>query len=87
MAKSRNAAEPLSSICLIPLWLAILKQPSPCVPGAHVEKAVSDPPQNRGVMRPFVAVGCGIPLLGPHGVAHVLIYPCGKAEKNTETNL
>ena len=26
---------------------------------------VSDPPQNRGVMRPFVAVGCGIPLLGP----------------------
>ena len=26
---------------------------------------VSDPPQNRGVMRPFVAVGCDIPLLGP----------------------
>ena len=31
-AKSKNAAEPLSSIYLIPLWLAILKQPSPCVP-------------------------------------------------------
>ena len=26
---------------------------------------VSDPPKNRGVMRPFVAVGCYIPLLGP----------------------
>ena len=32
------------------LWLAILKQPSPCVPGAHVENDESDPPQNRGVM-------------------------------------
>ena len=21
-------------------------------------------------------------VLGPHGVAHVLIYPCGKAQKN-----
>ena len=26
---------------------------------------VSDPPQNRGVMRSFIAVACGIPLLGP----------------------
>ena len=26
---------------------------------------MSDPPKNRGVMRPFVAVGCDIPLLGP----------------------
>ena len=26
---------------------------------------VSAPPPNRGVMRPFVAVGCDIPLLGP----------------------
>ena len=26
---------------------------------------VSDPSQNRGVMRPFVAVGCYLPLLGP----------------------
>ena len=33
-------------------------------------------------MRSFVAVASGIPLLGPHGVAHVLIYPCGKACKN-----
>ena len=43
---------------------------------------VSDPPKNRGGMRSFVAVASGIPLLGPHGVAHVLIYPCGKAWKN-----
>ena len=50
MLKSRNAAKPLSSMCLIPPWLAILKQPSPCVPGAHVEKDESDPPQNRGAM-------------------------------------
>ena len=32
-------------------------------------------------MRSFVAVACGIPLLGPIQVAHVLIYPCGKACK------
>ena len=48
MAKSRNAAKPLSSIWLIPLWLAILKQPSPCVPGAHVENDESDPPPKPG---------------------------------------
>ena len=50
MAKSRNAAKPLSSMSLILLWLSTVKQPSPCVPGAHVEKAVSDPPKNRGGM-------------------------------------
>ena len=43
-----NEAEPLSSICLIPLWLAILKQPSPCVPGAHVENDESAPPPKQG---------------------------------------
>ena len=40
---------------------------------------MSDPPKKQGGMRSFVAVACGIPLLGPIRVAHVLIYPCGKA--------
>ena len=40
--------QPHSSIYLIPLWLAILKQPSPCVPGAHVENDDSDPPKKQG---------------------------------------
>ena len=74
-----NAAKPLPSIFLIPLWLAILKQPSPCVPGAHVENDESDPPKNRGVMRPFVASRCDNATIRPHVVALVLIYPCGKA--------
>ena len=30
MAATSNAAKPLSSICLIPLWLAVLKRPSRC---------------------------------------------------------
>ena len=42
---------------------------------------VSDPPKNRGVMRPATdALGTCL-CTGPHGVAHVLIYPCGKAQK------
>ena len=81
MGKSSNAAKPLSSICLIRLWLAVLKRPSRCGRGRKAGD-VSDPPKNRGGMRSFVAVASGIPLLGPHGVAHVLIYPCGKACKN-----
>ena len=48
MRKTRIAAKPLSSMCLIPPWLAILKQPSPCVPGAHVEKDESAPPKPGG---------------------------------------
>ena len=54
--------QPHSSIYLIPLWLAILKQPSPCVPGAHVENDDSDPPKKRGGMRSQKEVRCGIPL-------------------------
>ena len=78
MLKSSNAAKPLSSICLNRLWLAVLKRPSRCGRGRKAGD-VSAPPPNRGGMRSFVEVGCDIPLLGPHGVAHVLIYPCGKA--------
>ncbi len=39
---------------------------------------VSDPPQNRGVMRPFVAVACGIPLLGPMGSLTSSFIPAGR---------
>ena len=39
---------------------------------------MSDPPQNRGVMRPFVAVGCGIPLLGPMGSLTSSFIPAGR---------
>ena len=55
-----------------------------CKSARHIARkekscAESDPPQNRGVMRPRIEVHCGIPLSGPMGVALVLIYPCGKA--------
>ena len=42
---------------------------------------VSDPPQNRGVMRPFVAVACGIPLLGPMGSLTSSFIPAGRLGK------
>ena len=49
MAKTRNAAEPLSSICLIRLWLSTLNRPD-TLTTRESEKDESDPPQNRGVM-------------------------------------
>ena len=45
--KSSNAAKPLSSICLIPLWLAALERRG-SLTTREVEKDESDPPQNRG---------------------------------------
>ena len=71
--------QPHSAICLIPLWLAILKRPSR-VPGAACRSVTRAPP-NRGVMRPWIAALWNMPLSRPHGVAIVLIYPCGKAQK------
>ena len=81
MIRTRNAAKPLSFIFLIPLWLSLFESARSRRAG---EKGCveSDPPPNRGVMWPFVAVRCGIPLPGPMGVALDLIYPCGKAQKN-----
>ena len=81
MLKSSDAAKPLSSICLIPLWLAALKRHG-SLRTREGEKDESDPPQNGGAMRPKVEACCDIASTRPHGVAHVLIYPCGKAWKN-----
>ena len=64
MAKSSNAAKPLSSICLNPLWLAVLNRPSRCGRGRKAGD-VSDPPQNRGVMRSLTDGICGMPLFRP----------------------
>ena len=44
------------------------------------------PPPKPGGHVTLIAVLSYIPLSRPHGVALVLIYPCGKAE-NKETNL
>ena len=49
MAKTSNAAKPLSSICLIPLWLSQLNRPD-TLTKRETEKDESDPPPNRGVM-------------------------------------
>ena len=49
MAKTRNAAKPLSSISLIPLWLSPVNRPA-TLTTRESEKDESDPPQNRGVM-------------------------------------
>ena len=81
MAKSSNAAKPLSSNCFILWWLSTIKRRTPFGRGKG-ENDGSDPPQNRGVMRPKVDARWGVPLFRPHGVAPVLIYPCGKAWKN-----
>ena len=81
MLKSSDAAKPLSSICLIPLWLAALKRHG-SLRTREGEKDESDPPKNGGAMRPKVEACCDIASTRPHGVALVLIYPCGKAWKN-----
>ena len=39
------------------------------------------PPQKQGGHVTLIAVLSSIPLSRPHGVALVLIYPCGKAQK------
>ena len=47
MAKSSNAAKPLSSICLIRLWLSPMNR-SDTLPTREVEKDESDPPPKQG---------------------------------------
>ena len=47
MLKSRNAAEPLSFISLIPLWLSPLNRPDTLTTREN-EKDESDPPQTGG---------------------------------------
>ena len=49
MVKTSNAAKPLSSICLIPLWLSPVNRPG-SLRTREVEKDESAPPPNRGVM-------------------------------------
>ena len=80
MAQTSNAAKPLSSICLIPLWLAALERRG-SLTTREGEKDESDPPQTGGDLRPKVESRYGVPLFRPQGVALVLIYPCGKAQK------
>ena len=71
-----------SSTYLIPLWLAILKRPYR-VPGAACRAGTrAPPPPKQGGHVTLIAVLSTIPLSRPHGVALVLIYPCGKACKN-----
>ena len=64
MAQTSNAAKPLSSICLIPLWLAALERRG-SLTTREGEKDESDPPQTGGDLRPKVESRYGVPLLGP----------------------
>ena len=47
MAQTRNAAEPLSSISLIPLGLSQVNRPG-SLRTREIEKDESDPPQKQG---------------------------------------
>ena len=84
MVKTRNAAKPRPSISLIPLWLSPVNRSGTLRTREKGGKDVSDPPQNRGGHAALSTDGmlrtclCTRP---PMGVAHVLIYPCGKAQK------
>ena len=42
---------------------------------------MSDPPKKQGGHAARYRCIGDMPLYRPHGVAHVLIYPCGKAQK------
>ena len=59
---------------------ALLRPRAACRAGTR-----ATPPKQGGHVT-LLAVLSSIPLSRPHGVALVLIYPCGKAE-NKETNL
>ena len=54
MRKTSNAAKPLSSMFLIPPWLAAFERPG-SLRTREGEKDESDPPQTGGDLRPFVA--------------------------------
>ena len=47
MAKTSNAAKPLSSISLIPLWLSPVNRPG-SLRTREIEKDESDPPPKQG---------------------------------------
>ena len=79
MVKTSNAAKPLSSIYLIPLWLSPVNRPPRSRRGRKAGTRATPPPPNRGGMRPWIAALWDTPLSRPHGAALVLIYPCGKA--------
>ena len=49
MAKTRNAAEPLSSICLIRLWLSTVNRPATLRTRENEKDESDPPPKNRGV--------------------------------------
>ena len=51
MLKSSNAAKPLSSMFLIPPWLAAFERPG-SLRTREGEKDESDPPQTGGDLRP-----------------------------------
>ena len=74
---TRNAAKPPSFMSLIPLWLAALKRRGSLRMRAG-EKDESAPPKPGGHAA-FRRGTLWRTSTRPHGVALVLIYPCGKA--------
>ena len=80
MAQTSNAAKPLSSICLIPLWLAALERRG-SLTTREGEKDESDPPQTGGDLRPKVESRYGVPLLGPMGSLSSSFIPAGRLGK------
>ena len=71
--------QPHSSISLIPLWLSAVNRPARFGRGRKAETRAT--PQKRGG---HAAPDSGTEYhtaIRPHGVALVLIYPCGKAQK------
>ena len=85
--------QPHSSISLIPLWLSHVNRPARFGRGRKVETRAT-PPKSGGSCDPDSGTEYHT-AIRPHGVALVLIYPCGKAQKqprrsgaeSTETEL
>ena len=73
--------QPHSSICLIPLWLAVLKRPS-CVPGPHVGLGRERPPPKQGghaVPHRWQVLHASVP--DPMGSLTSLFIPAGRLGK------
>ena len=74
--------QPHSSICLIPLWLCPVNRPARLRRGRKAGTRATPPPKKTGGS---CDPDSGTELhtaIRPHGVALVLIYPCGKARNS-----
>ena len=74
--------KPHSSICLIPLWLSPVNRPARFRCGRKAGTRATPPQKKSGGHVTLDSATEWHGSIRPHGVALVLIYPCGKARNS-----